>query len=373
MKKLAIVLGSLVALSTVASAKEVIVEPVEVVEPTIVYQEKIVYITEKPVKRGTLDLSYKYYGRDEHDSGEYGRLQFQGDLQMTENQKLEYRIRSYNTLNSPMSMTGSTDDMVGNFGNSEDLRFRYLYNHGDLGGSKVNLTSRIHYQKTGADNGLDVGDISNGILGKSQEVEYQARFNFVEYMSWTPSWFKNTEMILAPKYQYAWGGNDSNYNNTFGIDLYSKFDLGYGFTTEFNLYSGWRDHGSKSDAGNFDEYVLDIEAYLYYDRELWTSGALVLEFEFEGGLDPYSTGERSSRKAGINTIGMTSADWFAGRSSEYQLYAMPSFKLTYNATENFKSYVSVGAEYKNWRVTSASKAQNWTWMPQATVGFNVTF
>ncbi len=372
MKKLAIVLGSLVALSTIVAAKEVIVEPVVVVEPVIV--EKIVYRDAIPAWRptGEMDLSYKYYGRDEYDSMEYGRLQFQGHLQMTPNQKLEYRVRNYNSLNSPDTV--ATGDMVGDYGNSADLRFRYFYNHGNLGGSKVNLTSRIHYRNRDSDTGsLSNGNRPNGIMGRSQEVEYQARFNFVEYMAWTPTWFKNTDMTLAPKYKYAWGGNDSNYTNTLGIDLYSKFDLGYGFSTELNIYSGWRDHGSKSDAGNFDEYVVDIEAYLYYTKKLWESGALALNFNFEGGLDPYSTGERASRKAGIDTAAISSADWFAGRSSSYELYAAPSFELTYQATEHLKTYMSVGAEYKNWRVTSASNAQNWSWMPQATVGFKVDF
>ena len=369
MKKLAIVLGSLVALSTIVAAKEVIVEPVEVIEPVIV--ERIVYRNAIPAWRptGTLDLSYKYYGRDEHDSMEYGRLQFQGDIQMTPNQKLEYRVRNYNSLNSQERST--TGSMVGDYGNSADLRFRYFYNHGNIGGSKVNLTSRLHYRNQDSDtNVFSNGNRPNGIVGRSQEVEYQARFNFVEYMSWTPTWFKNTNMTLAPKYKYAWGNNSSDYINTFGMDLYTNFDLGYGFTTEVNLYSGWEDKGTV--AGDYDQFVLDIEAYLYYTKNLWTSGALALNFNFEGGLDPYSTRERTAKRIGMTTI-VESADLFAGRSSEYTLYAMPSFELVYQATNHLKTYMSVGAEYKNWRVTSANNAQNWTWMPQATVGFNVIF
>lgn len=365
MKKLAIVLGSLVALSTVASAKEVIVEPVVVVEPIIV--ERIVYRNVEQPERGNIDLSYKYYGKDEHGSKEFGRLQFQGGLQMSTNQKLEYRVRSYNALNSSDS-TLTNGNMIGDYGNSTDLRFRYFYNHGNVGGSKVNLTSRVHYRNR--DSSYDVlatGSRPNGLIGKSQEVEYMARFNFVDYMAWTPEWFKNTNLTLAPKYKYAWGGNDSNYINTLGMDLYTNFAHGYGFTTEFNIYTGWENRGSNG--GDYDQFAVDIEAYIYYTYRLWENGDIALNFNFEGGLDPYSTVERASQRNGV----VSSADIFAGRNSEYTLYALPTIELTYQATNRIKTYASVGAEYKNWRETSANSAQNWTWMPQATVGFNVTF
>ena len=60
-----------------------------------------------------------------------------GKINMTEKQALEYRIRTYDELDKE-------DDRIKKSGT--DTRLRYFYNHGYLGDSKVNLTSRVHYR-----------------------------------------------------------------------------------------------------------------------------------------------------------------------------------------------------------------------------------
>ncbi len=173
MKKSLLLVGAFLTVAAMAQAKEVVPAPVVVEEAPVkvVEKEVIVYRDKEEGFRpnGYVNLHYKYYGdaeelnyKNDGKSNNYGRVELKGKINMTENQSLEYRIRDYNSWNS----TGNKEDK-GMDGTQS--RFRYFYNHGYLGDSKVNLTSRIHYQDNGHDD-------------DSQELEYQARFNFAEYM-----------------------------------------------------------------------------------------------------------------------------------------------------------------------------------------------
>ena len=148
MRKLALLLGSLVVVAS-ASAKEVVPAPVVVEEAPvqIVEKEVIVYRDKEEGFRpnGNVDLQYRYYGETEGQDGEkatdwntgdnrYSRTQLSGAIQMTEAQKLEFRVRDWNSLKH-----GETDP-------DSEIRLRYFYNHGNLGDSKVNFTSRIQYR-----------------------------------------------------------------------------------------------------------------------------------------------------------------------------------------------------------------------------------
>ena len=108
MRKLALLLGSLVVVAS-ASAKEVVPAPVVVEEAPvqIVEKEVIVYRDKEEGFRpnGNIGLEYKYYGNTEsqnHDdwnsANNYSRTQLSGGIQMTESQTLEFRIRDYNSL-----------------------------------------------------------------------------------------------------------------------------------------------------------------------------------------------------------------------------------------------------------------------------------
>lgn len=59
---------------------------------------------------------------------------------MTENQKLEFRVRDYNSLNE-------SEGKIWKRESGTETRLRYYYNHGNLGDSKVNLTSRVEYKR----------------------------------------------------------------------------------------------------------------------------------------------------------------------------------------------------------------------------------
>ena len=67
-----------------------------------------------------------------------------------------------------------------------NLKCTILYNHGNLGDSKVNFASRVQYIKK-----------------CSHALRYEARFDFAEYM-FNNDFVKTTEMVVAPYYEYTW-------------------------------------------------------------------------------------------------------------------------------------------------------------------------
>ena len=243
-----------------------------------------------------------------------------------------------------------------------EARFRYFYNHGNLGDSKVNLTSRIHYQDNGHDD-------------DTQELEYQARFNFADYM-FNNDFVKTTDFVVAPKYKYAWLNSD-DYDNQIGVDLYTMHEFPLGFSFEFNVYATQHFYGKDQATGANstvdDNFGVDVEAYLYNTTNLYSNGKLNVDFYFEGGFDPYSWNSENvlkrEYKANYLSEDVTKTKY---EDSKYRLYAWPQIITSYNVTDSFKTYVSLGAEYTN-GYKYESDAQDWRWQPVAVVGFKTTF
>jgi len=173
MKKLALVLGSLLVVGSVASAKEVMPAPtpapekvVEYVEkPVIVYRDREVTPAWRP--NGSVDVQYRWYGETENkvkgenawanpDNNNAGRLQTETKINFTEKQRLEIRTRNFHTLRSDKSNA-----------ENDQLRLRHFYNFGNLGSSKVNATSRLEYKQ------------GNGDAGK-KHVEASVFFNIAD-------------------------------------------------------------------------------------------------------------------------------------------------------------------------------------------------
>ena len=352
MKRLALLLGSLLVVSAAASAKEVVPAPVVVEEAPvqIVEKEVIVYRDKEEGFRpnGYVDLQYRWYGDTEgqnydewNGNNNYSRTQLMTKINMTENQSLEARTRLYNELDKE-------DDRSTKLNN--EVRLRYFYDHGNLGDSKVNLTSRVHYN----DN------------GKSQELEYQARFNFADYM-FNNDFVKTTDFTLAPKYMYSWSDdNSSDYENVVGADLYTMHELPLGFSFEFNIYTAQHFFGQDQyfDAGRVREdenFTVDVEAYIYNTTNLYSEGKVSVDFNFEGGYDAYNWSKEKQ-------FGMSGTD-----DAAYSLYALPSVQLNYQATEFVTLYAAAGAEYRDWAVDNQKSATNWRWQPTVWAGFNVAF
>ena len=385
MRKLALLLGSLVVVAS-ASAKEVVPAPVVVEEAPvqIVEKEVIVYRDKEEGFRpnGYVDLQYRWYGDTEgqnFDNGKdtegkvgdawntannYSRLQLQGKINMTENQALEYRVRNWRELDK------EDNKDVRDTAHGAQTRLRYFYNHGNLGDSKVNYTSRIQYQNT------DNHDDDN------QNIEYQARFNFAEYM-FNNDFVKTTDFTVAPKYAYSWSDNSSNYDNQLGVDLYSYYELPLGFSAELNVYTTQHFYGQDQyfDAASKKEdknFTVDVEAYIYNTTNLYTNGNVSVDFNFEGGYDAYKWSQE--KKFGTKRLADKVATGYpvdgegtGTLNSKYSVYALPTVQLNYQATPNVKLYVAAGAEYRNWAIESEKSASNWRWQPTVFAGFRTTF
>ena len=381
MRKSLLLVGAFLTVAAMAQAKEVVPEPVVVEEAPvqIIEKEVIVYRDKEEGFRpnGYVDLQYRWYGDTEgqnEDRGDapkdptawnkannYSRIQFQGKINMTEKQALEYRIRTYDELDKE-------DERINKSGT--DTRLRYFYNHGYLGDSKVNLTSRVHYRNNGHDD-------------NSQELEYQARFNFAEYM-FNNDYVKTTDFTVAPKYGYSWGDdNSSDYDNQLGVDLYTFHELPWGFTAEFNVYATQHFYGQDQYFDGVDKkedknFTVDVEAYLYHTLPLYTNGNLSIDFNNEGGYDAYNwSAEKkfgTAHRDGKYVNELEPTDKGVGKdNSKYEVYLLSTIQANYQVTPNFLVYAAAGAEYRDWTNTSGSSASNWRWQPTAFAGFKTTF
>ncbi|MDK4501135.1 hypothetical protein MWG03_02170 [Fusobacterium necrophorum] len=370
MKKLALVLGSLLVIGSAASAKEVMPAPmpepeVKIVEKpveVIVYRDRVVEAPAKWKPNGSVNVQYRWYGETENkvdgqlkkeglaegeldwarESNNYGRLQTEAKINFTENQRLEVRTRNFHTLRSEKSE--KEDDR---------LRLRHFYNFGNVGASKVNATSRLEFDQRTGD-------------GK-KHLEGSVAFDFAEYL-FNNDFIKTDSFALRPRYRYAWSGHKEGYTNILGVNLESTYTLPLGFSFEFNLYPQYKFTSTKFDTekGRKDkEFYMEMEAYLYNSTSLYKNGKFGVNFEFEGGYDPYTFHQYKLVKATRN-----------GHKNErraYELYALPYIQANYQATEFVNLYAAAGAEYRNWKDSAESTASHWRWQPTAWAGMKVNF
>lgn len=365
MKRLALLLGSLLVVTAAASAKEVVPAPVVVEEAPvqIVEKEVIVYRDKEEGFRpnGFVDLQYRYYGDTENKgystdwnpNNNYSRTQLEGKIQMTEKQALDFRVRGYNSLDHNETAAGSKL-------NGTDTRLRYYYNHGLVGDSKADMTSFVRYEK----NYEDV-----------QTLEYQLKFQLADYL-FNNDFIKTTSFEVGPRYMYSWSSdNSSKYTNTLGLYLDWINQLPWGFSTEVEIdgihYNMFGKDAEKADgkADNLkdDEFgVFGVAAKVMHDANLYTNGAYSLDWHFEGGYDTYNWSNLDRYAAAVK--GNTHWD-----DSTYELYAQPNLTLSYQATDFVTLYGTLGAEYRNWNFINESEAQEWRWQPYAVVGFKTTF
>lgn len=343
MKRLALLLGSLLVVSAAASAKEVVPAPVVVQETPvqIVEKEVIVYREKEPEWRpsGFFKVQETYYGETENnkyagkqgwnDNNVYGRLQLEGGIQMTEKQSMDFRVRNYQSWNS---LGEKKDDQV---------RVRYYFDHGNVGDSKVNATSRVRYQKTGS----------------SHLAEYRLDFDFAEYL-FNNDFVKTSTAVIGPRYIYAWTGHNK-YSNNIGLyaDLINEFPLG--FSTEIEIDGAQYSKYNKAEYnyGHKDDFNVTVNAKLMHNWNLYTADKYSFDWAFEGGYDSYNYSNEevfAKQDGGLD-------------DASYSLYAKPAFVLTYNATKFVSVYGEVGAEYRNWQIEANTEAKNWRWQPFATV------
>ena len=373
MKKLALVLGSLLVVGSVASAKEVMPAPtpapekvVEYVEkPVIVYRDREVAPAWRP--NGSVDVQYRWYGETENKTksedtdkdwarsrNNATRLQTTANVNFTKNQTLDVRVRNYQTLR------GEKGD-----GSSDEYRIRHFYNFGNLGSSKVKATSRLEYKQKSNDG--------------AKHAEASVLFDFADYL-FSNNFFKVEKFGLRPGYAHNWTGHsnggegrdyapydgyDAGTNNQYFLNFESEYTLPLGFSAELNVYNGYdRYQGSfaTSKGNKKGQYYGALEAYLYQHTPLYKNNAVELSFDFEGGYDPYTWHQY---KVIDNGHGYERAS--------YELYMLPTFQVAYKPTDFVKLYAAAGAEYRNWAIDAESKAKDWRWQPTAWAGMKVTF
>lgn len=359
MRKLGLLLGTLV-LGVLASAKEIeqappeilVEEPVKVIEKEIiVYRDREVDNSFRP--NGELNLEYRYYGDTERQNknswngynNNYSRTQLEGIINTTESQKLEFRIRDYNNLN---------EDEIDR-PNYTETRLRYYFDHGVLSESKINFTSRVHYMKNGNDN------------HDKQEIEYQARFNFVDYL-FSNEYVKPVDLTIAPYYRYTWNqNNSSDYDNELGLYFNFQYGLPFGFGTQlevdtfgFHFYGNDKYGNVIDEDGKYSDKNTDLAVKFYITQNtiLYSNENLVLDFFVEAGYDPYTWTAKHEKETDATT---------------YSLKADPQLRLFYNVTPEYQVYTLIGAEYRNWDITTESTAKNWRWQPFMALGFNMVF
>jgi major outer membrane protein len=358
MKKLALVLGSLLVVGSVASAKEVMPAPAPAPEKVIEYVEKpvIVYrdreVTPAWRPNGSVDVQYRWYGETENKTkkedtdkdwaagrNNAGRLQTLTKVNFTEKQSLEVRTRNYQALRGTKG--DSSDDQI---------RLRHFYNFGKLGSSKVNATSRLEYKQNGRDGG--------------KKAEASVFFDFADYI-YSNNFFKVEKFGLRTGYAHKWAGHDND--NTVEralVNFESEYTLPLGFSAELNVYNHYDWHHDKlAYADKKHEYNGELEAYIYQHTPLYKANNVELSFDFEGGYDPYTWHQH---KVVDNGSGK-------GERASYSVYMLPTFQVAYKPTEFVKLYAAAGAEYRNWAVEANSTAKNWRWQPTAWAGMKVSF
>ena len=320
MKKLALVLGSLLVVGSVASAKEVMPAPtpapekvVEYVEkPVIVYRDREVAPAWRP--NGSVDVQYRWYGETENKTkkedtdkdwaagrNNAGRLQTLTKVNFTENQSLEVRTRNYHTLNGDNKSSGGNDA----------LRLRHFYNFGNLGSSKVNATSRLQFEQ------------KNGDVGK-KNVSASVLFDFADYI-YSNNFFKVEKFGLRPQYKYVWAGHSDYYENQYHLGFESdyKLPLNFALNLEYDFYyrrlsDGWRI--PTVDGGKKGEWVGELTAVLSNYTPLYKAGAFELGFNAEGGYDTYNMHQYKR----IGGTGSVDKDATATDRRDYELYLEPT-------------------------------------------------
>lgn len=388
MKKLALLLGSLLVVGATASAKEAVVAPVEVSKEVVVVADVVeeVVVEEAFRPSGYIGLEYRAYGeteghgdnipalnRDKDDlnnvdqdewnrgANNYARLQTSFGIQMTEKSRLEGRIRDYNNLER-------NDESNGFKKSGTETRLRYFYKHTDV------LTSRLQYR--------DEED-------NSQNFEYMLRYNAYQNKGGLLS-----SVVLAPKVYHSMPANNGgNYFNMFGANIEFAGNLPLGFTWDGTLFleQYYFNHDRATDVNStFNKatsttdksFDVALELYLYRTFELYSNEITNVDFNMVAGLDPYKFRQYDMYSYGEDTpnknLPLVDGKYQRGLYTKtarntYEAQLVLDLTLTHQLTPAVAIKGGVGAEYRNWDNINQKSASNWRWQPFAFAGMNVKF
>ena len=374
MKKLALVLGSLLVVGSAASAKEVMPAPmpapekvVEYVEkPVIVYRDREVTLAWRP--NGSVEVELRNWGeveghkaKDEYWDGEdyWTQLRTTTKINFTEKQSLKIHTRNKYGLKRANNELAET----------ERLELTHTYKFGNLGSSKIDTRLETKFRHSGS----------------KKFVEVKPVFDFSEYF-FKNDYVKATALELAPFYRYVWGADkeaSDKYENIYGLYANAEFDLPWGMTfqAEFDdgIFAYRRINRTDRNIGqDLTAKYGNVELTLTKEFQLYKSAKNDLRLHLEGVYETsYSWSKKDTLSLGYGTI---RGNGKGERLGEYTAKFDPAIVYNFKATDYVTLFTRVGAEYKNrsqaadsYSTSNRHGAKHWRWQPYARVGFKATF
>ena len=374
MKKLALVLGSLLVVGSVASAKEVMPAPtpapekvVEYVEkPVIVYRDREVTPAWRP--NGSVEVELRNWGEveghkaeDEYWDGEdyWTQLRTTTKINFTEKQSLKIHTRN------KYGLKRANNELA----EAERLELTHTYKFGNLGSSKIDTRLETKFRHSGS----------------KKFVEVKPVFDFSEYF-FKNDYVKATALELAPFYRYVWGADkeaSDKYENIYGLYANAEFDLPWGMTfqAEFDdgIFAYRRINRTDRNIGqDLTAKYGNVELTLTKEFQLYKSAKNDLRLHLEGVYETsYSWSKKDTLSLGYGTI---RGNGKGERLGEYTAKFDPAIVYNFKATDYVTLFTRVGAEYQNrsksvdsYSSTNRHGAKHWRWQPYARVGFKATF
>lgn len=362
MKKLALLLGSLLVVGATASAKEAVVAPVEVSKEVVVVAEpvaEVVVIEEAFRPSGYAGLEYKVYGETEghndnivkdstgaasdhqdswnREANNYARLQTVFGVQMTEKSRLDVRVRDFNNVDRNDSADNATKKA------GTQTRIRLKYQHTDT------FASQLQYRD----------ETSN-----AQNFEYRAILS-----AYANKGALVSKVSVEPYLYHAQPANNGgDYKNMVGAQIGVLGDLFAGFNYEFNTYleQWFYNHDVQTGENSFKdkEAMAYFEFYLYNTVGLYANDNTSLDLNLDAGFDPYSFSQYGRFDKDTKKV---------SDKNTYEARVLLDVTATHQLTPSLSLKAGVGAEYRNWDNTAQSSASDWRWQPLAFAGMNVKF
>ena len=374
MKKLALVLGSLLVVGSVASAKEVMPAPmpapekvVEYVEkPVIVYRDREVTPAWRP--NGSVEVELRNWGEveghkaeDKYWDGEdyWTQLRTTTKINFTEKQSLKIHTRNNYGLKRANNELAE----------AERLELTHTYKFGNLGSSKIDTRLETKFKHSGS----------------KKFVEVKPVFDFSEYF-FKNDYVKATALELAPFYRYVWGADkeaSDKYENIYGLYANAEFDLPWGMTFQAEFDDGIFAYRriNRTDRNIVQDLTAkygNVELTLTKEFQLYKSAKNDLRLHLEGVYETsYSWSKKDTLSLGYGTI---RGNGKGERLGEYTAKFDPAIVYNFKATDYVTLFTRVGAEYKNrsqaadsYSTSNRHGAKHWRWQPYARVGFKATF
>jgi hypothetical protein len=236
------------------------------------------------------------------------RLEMNGNLHLNENNRLEVRVRSYSNVSDTFGSETGDGTGKGTTGDSTEMRMR-LYTQT----STENLEVRTELK-------------TNTYEGSGNKQYFRVQPTYYLYNA------NDSFALLRAGFGYT-HGTDGSDAYSFTSSSENVYTINNYFSIEGNVYYDYTFGGAGSD----DYHNVDIEAYAYANYPLYNAEGIKVEALLEGGMDPYSFGDRHFD----DLLGSVSHETGEGHET-YVFYAEPSIKATKTLNENNSVYLQAG-------------------------------